>query len=1050
MKTRLYILAITMMLVCLPIGVQAVEHNFAAGSLIIPMDQFYQPDDAPGGDDMDGGILEAYGLVYYLLAHQDQDDLKDCDKLLDADERAECIHDAEHDITVYWLIDEDKTDITDPDLIIDDDTDPNVEVVKLFNRAGGAPTALTFDTARGDGPYKITYRGGIWAIDLTDLKRDNNPNKDDLAAVEQIIREDRWQNVQVHVSQVPFWAKVHRKMRGKPPRIALLNSQEDPESGNAKILESYLRLAGICQAVYDVLSPNQVGGVLDVDGDSSAPKHATSGLFNDDGTLAYQFLWAPHWTGQDKYDEDINEDGVTDVDEIVAQVRQFLKSGGSMLAECASIETFKYNVNGKFLTDHGLAHNGGTNDENLVAYNDVTAPYSQIGDFGGFEPEGGHLHNWRPFKFSQNDEDNFNFDTPPTQDSNYNDTVTRYTVDDENQDGVDALDWDYYVGGYAYGKQYNGYVVYLGGHKYAECKDDGKLSEVETEVDVHPLFLEFKSNIDDEKFTLTINYHCPHKSQSLTTTFIPSSDFGTKVAKDDKLQVDFTNAFVKKKKIEGIELRNLKSNEELYVDSINLSWADCAIAPICTPRACTTEPASGAAEICDGGVVKYCSGNYNSNQDTCNKAWLVREDCTDGEVCTPDADLKIKKLVDEATDNKHYNNKDGASPLALTITQDFMLDKSPSDATGPACSYNQKCEWTNVAGVRYVLNTLFNIQYMKGDTEFARAAPVVAHPYLYQGFFGWEPRSELWIDDYMVGHFRRYDVTQKVGKNDDPVADWDTADNTVSPLPILLAATDNSDGRKVYTAKDDGSGGLTKTNFDFTNIDDLRVPLDLTPNQTGTDKDDDEELLINRVRGKRWNPTVTPGEWVDDPNRLGGIMHSAAAIVRDGTKDSRFLGREEMAYVGDMNGMLHAVKTATGEEKWAYIPSNLLPKLKNVRGDPAAVQDFAAVDASPTVKNIYYDFSYDPEAETQQSYNPSWYSILVCPQGFGGNSIFALDVTDPDNWEVLWETDGASQSCTDRACTTEPPSGVPEPCHNGVVMYCPGNYNQNQDTCNKP
>jgi len=449
-------------------------------------------------------------------------------------------------------------------------------------------------------------------------------------------------------------------------------------------------------------------------------------------------------------------------------------------------------------------------------------------------------------------------------------------------------------------------------------------------------------------------------------------------------------------------------------------------------------------------VVKYCSGNYNSNQDTCNKAWLVREDCTDGEVCTPDADLKIKKLVDEATDNKHYNNKDGASPLALTITQDFMLDKSPSDATGPACSYNQKCEWTNVAGVRYVLNTLFNIQYMKGDTEFARAAPVVAHPYLYQGFFGWEPRSELWIDDYMVGHFRRYDVTQKVGKNDDPVADWDTADNTVSPLPILLAATDNSDGRKVYTAKDDGSGGLTKTNFDFTNIDDLRVPLDLTPNQTGTDKDDDEELLINRVRGKRWNPTVTPGEWVDDPNRLGGIMHSAAAIVRDGTKDSRFLGREEMAYVGDMNGMLHAVKTATGEEKWAYIPSNLLPKLKNVRGDPAAVQDFAAVDASPTVKNIYYDFSYDPEAETQQSYNPSWYSILVCPQGFGGNSIFALDVTDPDNWEVLWETDGASQSCTDRACTTEPPSGVPEPCHNGVVMYCPGNYNQNQDTCNKP
>jgi type IV pilus assembly protein PilY1 len=42
--------------------------------------------------------------------------------------------------------------------------------------------------------------------------------------------------------------------------------------------------------------------------------------------------------------------------------------------------------------------------------------------------------------------------------------------------------------------------------------------------------------------------------------------------------------------------------------------------------------------------------------------------------------------------------------------------------------------------------------------------------------------------------------------------------------------------------------------------------------------------------------------------------------------------------------------------------------------------------------------------------NPSWRTILVCPQGFGGNSIFALDVTDPDGWisdpegpHVLWE-----------------------------------------------
>jgi len=1002
MKTKFYLLMILLMFAGRPITAQAVEHNFAAGSIIIPMDQFYQPEDVAGGNDQDGGILEAYGLVYYLLAHQDQTEMLNCQSQPEGAVRDLCEAMVTHDITVYWLIDENKTAIGDPDLIIQDDTLVNAEVVKLFDHSGGDPTTLTFDTARSDGASKITYRGGIWAIDINDLTRSTidptDPNLDDLAAVESIIRQTRWSEVRVHVAQVPFAAQVYRKMKGKPPRVALLNSEENLDRGNAKILESYLRLAGICPDVYDVISPNQIGGVVDVNGDSTAVKHVTSALFNDDGTLKYEFLWAPHWTGQDKYDDDVNEDGVIDVDEIVLQVRQFLKNGGSMLAECASIETFEYNVNGRFLTDHGFAHNGGTNNENLVAYNDVTAPYAQIGDFGGFQPEGGHLHNWRPFQIG--DDDNFNFDTLPTQDSSYNETVTRYTVDDEDQDGVGDLDWDYYVGGYAYGKQYNGYVVYLGGHSFAECKDDGKLDAVATEAveDIHPLKLEFTKDIKDENFTFVVNYHCPHDPYTLTANFA-ATNFGTLVVKDDRLQIDFTNAKIKKKKkIEGIEFKNLKFNEELYIDSIILSWT------------------AGAES---------------------------------------DTSQKIKKLTDDATDIKHYDDKNATNLLNLTITEEFTMQRSPGSPTGPACSFNEKCEWSNVAGVRYVLNTLFNIRYMKGETFFARAAPVVSHPYLYQGYFGWEPRPETWVDDYMVGHFRRYDVTQTPPLGGIPVYDWDTAVDPVNPplpatqlpRPMPLAGDDNadSDGRQVFTAEDDGSGSFSKINFDFDNIEDLRVPLDLTPD-TGAGEDEDEEHLINRVRGKRWNHTVDPGVYVDDPNRLGGIMHSAPVIVRGGGKDSRFTGREEVAYVGDLNGMLHAIKTATGEEKWAYIPSNLLGKLKNVRGDPNAVQDFAAVDASPTVKHIYYDLDYNPEATPAQTEDPSWHSILVCPQGFGGRSIFVLDVTDPDDWKVLWETDSG---CPPTSCTTEPTSGAAEICQDGVVKYCPSNYNAIQDTCNK-
>jgi Tfp pilus tip-associated adhesin PilY1 len=102
-----------------------------------------------------------------------------------------------------------------------------------------------------------------------------------------------------------------------------------------------------------------------------------------------------------------------------------------------------------------------------------------------------------------------------------------------------------------------------------------------------------------------------------------------------------------------------------------------------------------------------------------------------------------------------------------------------------------------------------------------------------------------------------------------------------------------------------------------------------------------------------------------------------------------------MAYVGDLYGMLHAIETSSGTEKWAYIPKNLLAKLKNDRIDPNAVQDFAAVDASPTAKDVYFDHDNNGTKE--------WRTILTCAEGFGGKSIFVLDVTDPTAWSVIWE-----------------------------------------------
>ena len=133
MKIKIYILFVLIMFACMPLEVQAVEHNFPAGSIIIPMDKFYQPADAT--DQQDGGILEAYGLVYNLLAHQDQTDLAACQSEPDATSKETCRALSLHDITVYWIIDENKTNIASPDLIIE-----QVRTEKTVTRGFNAQT----------------------------------------------------------------------------------------------------------------------------------------------------------------------------------------------------------------------------------------------------------------------------------------------------------------------------------------------------------------------------------------------------------------------------------------------------------------------------------------------------------------------------------------------------------------------------------------------------------------------------------------------------------------------------------------------------------------------------------------------------------------------------------------------------------------------------------------------------------------------------------------------------------------------------------------------
>ncbi|WP_136255861.1 pilus assembly protein [Onishia niordana] len=134
------------------------------------------------------------------------------------------------------------------------------------------------------------------------------------------------------------------------------------------------------------------------------------------------------------------------------------------------------------------------------------------------------------------------------------------------------------------------------------------------------------------------------------------------------------------------------------------------------------------------------------------------------------------------------------------------------------------------------------------------------------------------------------------------------------------------------------------------------------------------------------------------PNLLGDIVNSAPFLLTppDGSD------RAGMVFVGANDGMLHGFSAETGKELFAYLPGELV---NNRRGNKAPLESLMNpdythryfVDGSPVARNV--DIEGGPDA------------VVVGTMGAGGRTVFALDVSDPENMsadDVLWEFSDAA------------------------------------------
>jgi hypothetical protein len=209
----------------------------------------------------------------------------------------------------------------------------------------------------------------------------------------------------------------------------------------------------------------------------------------------------------------------------------------------------------------------------------------------------------------------------------------------------------------------------------------------------------------------------------------------------------------------------------------------------------------------------------------------------------------------------------------------------------------------------------------------------------------------------------------------------------------VLASTSWSD-RQVFTAEARDGDGIFNDRLEFgtSEVDALENYLGL-----GVDSPESQPLIEFVLgRGRTW--------------KLADINHSSPQVIEPPSGTPSLMGdgydafktthadRPRSILVGANDGMFHCFHPGTLEEQWAFIPNNLLYKLKKMRVvDPDCGEYLVHhyyVDGTPAVGDVFFD--------------GAWHTVAVCGQGPGWGKdhtwyYFCLDVTDPSAPRPLWE-----------------------------------------------
>ena len=408
------------------------------------------------------------------------------------------------------------------------------------------------------------------------------------------------------------------------------------------------------------------------------------------------------------------------------------------------------------------------------------------------------------------------------------------------------------------------------------------------------------------------------------------------------------------------------------------------------------------------------------------------------------------------------------TPSATEITAMDLLKLTADSTHGRGKYFDAGSETELTTALTSVMAEIFavNTSYVAPVVPVSPENKTSSGSRIYMGFF--KPLSgQAWL-----GNLKKYGIdlttTKVLDKNGNAATGSDgmfltTASSYWSSVndagdvdqggvgERLVQRNFTTNPRKLYTYKTGNPTTLTSAAnaFNSTNI----TPIMLYTDGTGSVNAPKLVQFINGIDAFDDNAngnTLENREWI-----MGDILHAKPVVVHyqpfTAAQESTSTNKS-MIYVGANDGMLHAFQDRDGEEAWAFIPPDLIPKLRYLHYG-AGVDHAYFVDSSPTV------YKYDKNNDGTINPADGDMVILMFGERRGGGSdsypstgyYYALDVSDPLNPKYLWSINGdATGEYPQLAETWSEPKIVKIKSESGVSMVAAvigaGYDNMNEDS----